>query len=310
MREILRAYALRLHEDDVAGIAAELAYRFLFAVFPFTLFMAALGSVAASAMRIQNPASQIVKALGTSLPSALTGTITQSLTTVVDHAQPGVATVGFLTAMFATTTGVLALTKALNRAFEIEETRGLVARWVRAIGLGVLGGAGILVAFLLIVGGSVMTAEAAASAGFGGPAWTVLGLLRWPVAFVILALGAAVVYRVAPNAIAPWRSCLLGGAAFAAGWLIATFGLAWYVSNAAHYGSTYGALGGVVVLMLWFYLTGLVLLAAGELTAMSVRLAEPSGAPAVRRESAPERAAEGVEAGAKGAIREGLPGDR
>lgn len=307
MHPTVRDYLQRLRRDDVAGIAAELAYRFLFAVFPFVLFTAAIGSVVASAMGIRNPAVEIVKALGTSLPSALTGTVTQSLTVVVDHAQPGLASAGLLTALLASTTGVLALSKALNRAFEVEETRGLAARWTRAIGLAILGGAGILLAFVLIVGGSVATAQAASKIGLGGAAWTVLGVIRWPLTFVLLALAAAALYRLAPNAVAPWRWCLLGGAAFAVGWLAATFALALYVSTAGRYGSTYGALGGVVVLMLWFYLTGLVLLAAGELTALAMRVAEPGAAPE-RPPSAPERAAEHVEAGAKRAVREGTAG--
>lgn len=307
MHPTVRLYAQRLRRDDVAGIAAELAYRFLFAVFPFVLFTAAIGSVVASALGIRNPAVEIVKALGTSLPSALTGTVTQSLTTVIDHAQPGLASAGFLTALFASTTGVLALTKALNRAFEVEETRGVASRWTRAVGLAILGGVGVLLAFVLIVGGSVATAQAASRIGLGGAAWTLLGIARWPVTFLVLALAAAALYRLAPNAAAPWRWCLVGGAAFAAGWLVATFALALYVSTAGRYGSTYGALGGVVVLMLWFYLTGLVLLAAGELTALAMRLAEPGAAPA-RRPSVPERAAEHVESGAKRAMRERTAG--
>lgn len=299
MRSTLQAFAGRLGRDDVAGIAAELAYRFLFAIFPFVLFMAAIGSVVAAVLGIRNPASDIVAAMGTNLPSALTGTVTQSLASVVDHARPGVASVGFVTALYATTTGVLALTKALNRAFEVDETRGFVARWVRAIGLAILGGAGTLLGFLLIVGGSLTTAEWASSIGLGSAAWTVLSLVRWPVAFILLALAAAVLYRLAPNAVAPWRSCVIGGVAFAVGWLLATFGLAFYVATAGQYGATYGALGGVVVLMLWFYLTGLVLLIGGELTAFTVRASAPERAAPVRRESPPERAAERVEEGAK-----------
>ena len=296
MQASLGAYFRRLSHDDVAGTSAEVAYRFLLATFPLLLFLGAVGSVLASAIGIRNPATEIVRVFGTSLPPAIAGMVTQSLATVVDHAQPGLAIVGFITALWAAAGGVLAITKALNRAFEVEETRGFAARWVRAIGLTVLGGGGILVVLLLIAEGSVTTGRLAGGAGLAS---IVMGLARWPVIVAVLVLASAAVLRMAPNAVPSWRWCLRGGVAFTAGWLVATLGLALYISTAGYYGSTYGVLGGVVVLMLWYYLTGLVLLAAGELAALGQRVAEPGRAPQVRREHGPERLADAAVAGAK-----------
>jgi len=94
-----------------------------------------------------------------------------------------------------------------------------------------------------------------------------IGLLRWPVVFVFLSIAVGVLYKLAPNVRVPFRWCLVGGALFSVGWILATalFGL--YVANFANYSNTYGALGGVIVLMLWFYISALILVAAAALVA-------------------------------------------
>ena len=93
--------------------------------------------------------------------------------------------------------------------------------------------------------------------------------------FALLVLAVSVVLRFGPNMAPSWKSTLAGGAIFALGWLVATFGFALYVSNFANYGATYGALAGVIVLMLWFYVTAMVLVGAGELVALITKRTEP-----------------------------------
>ena len=102
---------------------------------------------------------------------------------------------------------------------------------------------------------------------------------------VLVAFAVAVLLRFAPNVAVPFRWPLVGGFAFAIGWVVATAVFALYVANFASYSNTYGALGGVVVLMLWFYLTAVLLLLAAELTSLLAKDHAPEhGIEARRRE--------------------------
>lgn len=263
-------------EDDVLGLSAELAYRFLFAVFPFGIFLAALGAFVAQWIGIADPTEQILDALGDNLPPDVAQTIRPQLEAVIGQTQPGLLTFGAVGALWAATGGTNALIKAMNRAYEVEEGRPFIKKTAMAVGLTLLASAGILVSFVTIVGASVLTEQIAEEIGLSGDAFDLLTLLRWPVVFVLLAVAVGLLYRLAPNLRPPWRWCFAGGALFALGWLVATAGFAFYVANFSNYGNTYGALGGVIVLMLWFYLSAVVLVGAAELVAVALKELDPA----------------------------------
>ena len=270
-----KEFGKQFQEDDATGLAAELAYRWLFAVFPFGLFLAALGSFVASWMGIQNPGQQIVGALGDNLPAELAAGIQPELERVIGQQQPGLVSIGALLALWAATSGTMTVIKAMNRAYDVEETRSVVTRYGLGIGLTIGGALGLIVSFVTIVGGSLLTEQVASQLGLGATASTVIGIARWPVVLVLLIVAVSAVLRIGPNMTPSWRATLAGGFVFAVGWLIATVGFALYVSNFADYGATYGALAGVIVLMLWFFVTAVVLVAAGELVALLTKRFEP-----------------------------------
>jgi hypothetical protein len=174
--------------------------------------------------------------------------------------------------------------KAMNRAYGVEETRSVITRYGIGIGLTIGAAAGLLISFVTIVGGSLLTEQVAEQVGLGSGAWSIITIARWPAVFALLVLAVSVVLRFGPNMAPSWRSTLAGGAIFALGWLIATIGFALYVSNVANYGATYGALAGVIILMLWFYVTAMILVGAGELVALITKRTEPERL-AERRES-------------------------
>ena len=148
-------------------------------------------------------------------------------------------------------------------------------RYLVAVGLTILGAVGVITAFVTIVGGALLTQELAEAAGLRAEAFALLQLLRWPAVMALLVVAVAIVYRYATSIVVPWRWILVGAAVFALGWLVATAGLALYVTNVANYGATYGSLGGVIILMLWFYLTALTLVLGAEVTAALARERSP-----------------------------------
>jgi membrane protein len=100
-------------------------------------------------------------------------------------------------------------------------------------------------------------------------AWgDVLGLLRWPILAGIVILALAIVYRYAPDRAEPkWQWISWGSVAATALWILGSIGFTTYVSKVGSYDKTYGSLGGVIILLLWFYLTAYVILAGAELNA-------------------------------------------
>jgi membrane protein len=264
-----------IREHDVSGLAAEIAYRFLFAVFPFGLFVAALSGVAAGVLRIDDPSGKIIAGLGDNLPPSIAEAIQPELERLFASASNTVLWFGALAALWAATGGTNALVKGIHRAYGVPEQRPFLLRYAVAVGLTLLAAAGVIASFVTIVGGALITQELAEQFGLQAQAFTVLQLLRWPAVFVALTLAVAILYRYAPSIVIPWRWILIGAAAFTLGWLAATVALGWYAGNVADYGATYGSLGAVIVLMLWFYITSALLLVGAELTAALARERAP-----------------------------------
>ncbi len=274
MRAIVWRYVKQVFDDDVAGISAELAYRAMFATFPFAIFLVALSGFVASWLGIADPSARIINAIGRDLPADVVGPVKRQLDAALAHTHPELLSVGALVTFYAAASGANSLMKAMNRAFGLRETRPLVLRTVLAGVLTTVGGLAIVASFVAIVGGTLMTHQLVDQVGLR-PAWPWLVLLRWPVSFALLVLAVAALLRFAPALRTPWRWALLAATVFAVVWLAATYAFGLYVARFASYDATYGALAGVVVLMLWFYLSAFVLVCSAELAALLVRLRSP-----------------------------------
>lgn len=256
-----------IKEDDLSGLSAEIAYRFLFAVFPFGLFAAALGSFIATYFQIDNPADEVIRGLGDNLPESIADSLRPELERLLTSARPGLLSVGALAALWAATGGTNALVKGMHRAYDVAEVRPFLMRYAVAVGLTLLGAIGVVASFVTIVGGAMVTEEIARRMGLGPQSGAILGVLRWPGVFLVLTVAVSILYRYGPSVAVPWRWIVTGASAFAAGWLVATAGLGYYAGSVADYGATYGSLGAVIVLMLWFYVTAALLIGGAEVTA-------------------------------------------
>jgi membrane protein len=268
--DLSRAIVRTVHHayrDDVFGLAAELSYRFFLALFPFFIFLAALGSLITDALPVRNPAERIVDSLGTALPADVADVL-RSLLQHVMHTQPtGLLPLSVVATFWATASGFNCIFKALNRAYEVQETRPLWRRYLKGLGLTLLSGTLLLTAFVLAVSGQVFGRQLLDAAGAGGAWDSVLVAGRWLVTVLALVGGTTLLYRAAPNTRVSLPRTLPGTLLFAAGWTGGTFLFAFYLSDVATYDATYGTLGGAAILLIWFYFTSMVLLLGGELNA-------------------------------------------
>jgi membrane protein len=208
-----------------------------------------------------------VGALGDNLPPSIADAIRPELQRLLETGRPGLLAFGAIAALWAATGATNALSKGIHRAYDVRERRPFLFRYAVAIGLTFLAAVGFIAAFVTIVGGALATEQIAERVGLGPLAWSILGWLRWPAVFAVVTIAVAVLYRYAPSVVVPWRWIVAGAMTFTLGWLVATGALALYVENVADYGATYGSLGGVIVLMLWFYVTAALLVIGAEVTA-------------------------------------------
>lgn len=270
--------------DDLLGMASELAFQFFLALFPFMIFLASLGAFLATLLPVQDPTAAILASLGGALPRDASQLVSEELDRVIGERSAGLLSFGILGAVFFASGGVRALSSAMNRAYSVRETRPLWRQFAVALGLTLLAGGAILLAFTLFVVGELAGTALAAGVGLAGPFAEVVAWVRLPATIALLLLAVAALYRVAPNVQVPWRRSLPGAALFVFCWLAMTWVFGAYVANFGSYARTYGTLAGVVVLLMWFYLTSVLLLIGASLTEVLDRASVRSerAAPAVR----------------------------
>ena len=270
--------------DEVFGLAAELAYWFFLSLFPFFIFLAALGGFVASLPIVEDPTGRMVDVLSTYMPGEATRLVTPEIEQVVGTQAPGTLSLGLLFSLWVATSGANAIIRAMNRAYDVHETRPWWRRYLLALGITLVSGMVLTGAFVMFLGGQVFGAQVAGLLGVETAYGRVLDVANWFLVALLLFPGAMFLYRVAPNIHLRLVWLVPGALLFTVGWLLCTYGFALYVARFGAYGATYGALGGVAVLLVWFYLTAFVLLAGAELNAVIDAQIDPEELNAKRRE--------------------------
>jgi membrane protein len=273
-------------DDDLSGAAAELAYRFFLSLFPFFIFLAALGGLISDVFGVSNPTDKIMNELGSALPADASAVLRQQLEQVVESRDIGLLSFGIVGAIWAASSGFGSLMKAMNRTYEVKETRPIWKRYALAIGMTLLAGGAMLAAFVILVTGTVYGLKIAGEIGLDGALATLFTLARWPVVALFLLAAMAFLYWAAPNVDLPFRWITPGALVFAIVWLVMTYLFGLYVSNFGSYNATYGALGGVVILLIWLYLTSFIILLGSEINAVLAQEEVPEKLPNTPAEGA------------------------
>jgi membrane protein len=262
--------------DDMPTYAAALSYHGLFALFPFLIFLIALLGF----LQIPQFFDWVLEQAQTAMPADAYQRLQEVVTQIEGNRQGGLLSFGIVAALWGAASGVRALMKALNRAYDVEETR---ATWklyalsiVFTVGFAVL----LIAATALMLLGPQAIEWLADQAGLGGAFVTLWTWLRWPVAVILLMLTTALIYYVTPNVDQPFRFITPGAAIAVIVWILASIGFSIYVSNFANYSATYGSLGGVIVLIFYFYITAMVLLLGAEINAEVYQLKKGDPVPA------------------------------
>jgi membrane protein len=282
-RQALKRTRAELKQDRAGLISAGVAFYWFLAVFP--ALISAVGFLDLFNAGPQSIAS-IERAVRAALPGDAAKVIVEALrdtTSQREGASAAAAIVGVVLSLWSASAGMVAIQSGLDVAYDVESQRKFIKKRLYALGLilagGLLGGA----AATLIVAGEPI-GEWIQSRLFGGTVLLVLWtIVRWVLALGLLTLLIAVFYYFGPNRESPrWTWVTPGGVLATLGWVLASLAFSLYVSNFGPYAETYGSLAGVVVLVMWLYLTAMVVLVGGELNAELERqsnFSEPDTAP-------------------------------
>ena len=267
-----------LYSGDLLTHAAALSFYFLFALFPLLIFLVTLlGFFVDRGFDLR---SSLFGYLRRVVPSSAFVLINTTLDEISTNAGGARLSLGLLAALWFASLGIAALSESLNAMYGVRESRPWWRVRASAIGLTTALVILILAALLLIVYGGEIGAQTADYFDQGALFATLWTIFQVPVAVVFVLLAFAMVYYFAPDLYdQKWYWITPGSIIGVALWLIVSGVLRIYLRYADSYSVTYGSLGGVIILMLWFYVTGVAILLGGKMNAEIESAAARSGVP-------------------------------
>ena len=270
--ELLRRTAKDTQADNGLGLAAQLAYYFFLALFPTLLFLIALAGVFASEGMVR----QVVDMLSGAAPPDVINIIRDQLISLSQGNQGGILTFGVIAALWSSSAAMVALTDSLNRAYDVEESRPWWKQRLTAVLLTVGVALFILASFALVVFGPQLADAIAERVGLGAAFTWTWKILQWPIVFVLVVLGFGLIYYFAPDVDQDFVFLTPGSVLATVLWLFGSLAFRFYVVNFGSYNETYGAIGGIMILLLWLYISGLCVIAGAEMNA-EIEHASPHG---------------------------------
>lgn len=260
---ILKKTLREFSKDQCTDLAAALTYHAVLALFPALLALVSLLSIFGQGQSGSNALMGIVRQVAPGAASPLQGVITQ-----LSHSHAGgfALVIGLAGALWSASGYIGAFGRALNRVYEIEEGRPFYK--LRPMMLLITVVAVILaalVALSLVLTGPVARAVGSAI-GLGDTAVTIWNIAKWPVMLAVVIAVVAMLYYATPNIKQPKFQWISVGAIIAVlVWILASAGFGFYVANFSSYNKTYGSLAGVIVFLLWLWITNLALLFGAEI---------------------------------------------
>jgi membrane protein len=267
LRVIVKNTWNAMFADNLLGRSAELGFYFIFALFP-TLVSACsiLGLAARSAVHIYQ---HLLMYLWIVVPPGALGTVLQAFNQTTAAASSGKLTFGLVAALWSASVGFSAIQGSLNVVYRVQETRPYWKARLSAIGITF-----VLSIVITLMLASLLVADLLARLArlhiyhhfLAASASISLRTVGWLLATAFLSLLFALIYYFAPDVkVSQWHWLTPGSAVGILGWLLGSLGLRVYVHYINNYSATYGSLGTVIVLLTWFYLSGLMLLLGGEI---------------------------------------------
>ena len=270
--ELAKRTVNEIWADDLLNLAAQQAYYFFFALFPALLTFISL----ASFFPIENLTGQVVDLLGRFAPPDVITIITDQIKKISESGHGGILTFAFVLTIWSSSGALVSIISTLNTAYDITEGRPLWRVRLTAIALTIGMAFFIMLSMALVLVGPTLAEHLANTMHLGEAFKWTWWVLQWPLVFALVATGIGLVYYFAPDAVQDWLWITPGSVVATLLWVVVSLGLKFYIVQFGNYNETYGTLGGFIVLLTWFYLSGLAILIGAELNA-EIEHASPYG---------------------------------
>lgn len=263
-KQFLHDLNQEISDDNVFNGAAALGYYLTLAIFPAMILLMSLIPY----LPIERVDEAIMDLLGQALPPEAYDMVAGVVSEVTGERRGGLLSFGLLGTLWAASTGMYAIMQQLNITYDVKEERSFLRARATALLLSLMFALLVIGAFSLIVLGGVIQDWMGTRFGFSGALLAFFSVFRWVVIVLALLLGFAMIYRYAPNVEQKFRFVTPGSVLGVTLLILVSLGFAIYTSNFADYSATYGSIGAVIILMLWLYIAGLVILVGSEINAL------------------------------------------
>jgi membrane protein len=250
-------------KDNCDGHAAEIAFFFLFALFPCLLSLTTLLAY----LPVPDLFRVLLKIMGSFVPGDVLLMIEENLRTLVTVQQGGLLSFGILLSLWTASNAVISIQIALNQAYGTEEKRPYWKVRLVSVILVISFTFFIVVSLLLLIFGPLIGVWIASLAGLGNAFTNAWNILRWPVIIWLIMAALSALYRFAPAISLSWLETAPGAVAATGAWVVVSLVFSFYVNNFGSYNKTYGSIGAVIALLVWMYASAFVILIGGEINA-------------------------------------------
>lgn len=262
-RELVHQVAVHFRIDRVTDQSAQLSYYFFFAIFPLMLAVTALIGFFAEPGTFLHTA--IADYLSKILPGTASGMIETELRQISTRANAGKFSIGLLVAIWSASSGMSAIIDSLNISYEVKKRRPWWRQKLLAIALTLVVSVLLLVSLALVMYGGGFASTLAGRLGFGNFFTMVWDIAQWPILLASLTVAFSLIYYFAPNIKrSHWHWLMPGTVVGVALWVLVSIGLRLYIHFFNNYNVMYGSIGAIILLLLWFYLSGVALLVGAE----------------------------------------------
>ncbi|EDF4889192.1 YihY family inner membrane protein [Listeria monocytogenes] len=259
--QIGQTVSARVGRNDVSGNAAQLAYYMLFSIFPMLLIAATLLAY------LHIDKDSVFNMIKEFAPDQIMDFLEENLNNLLTQKNGGLLSIGIIATLWSASNGMNAVMKSLNKAYGVTNKRNYVVQRLLSMFFTLAMLATVGATLLLLVFGQQIGMFLINHLNFSEDFLSFWNNLRWTVTLIVIFVVFTFLYWVAPNRRSTLISVLSGALFSTIGWTVASLGFAYYVNNFGNYSATYGSIGVIIILMLWFYLTGIILMIGGELNA-------------------------------------------
>lgn len=253
----------RYKDDELTGMSAQITYYLILAFFPFLIFLINLLSFTSI------PSEVLTTSFNKLIPNEISLLVKNVVIQTLQNKSKTLLSIGMLGSLWATSQGVFAIMRGLNKAYDAEESRKFIkiniVALVSTIGLIAI----MLLSLIMIVFGEMIGSYAFNLVGAVDLFDILWSFLRYCVPSALMFITFSLIYKYLPNKKLKPKNIRIGAIFATLGWVSTSLVFSFYVNNFGHYEKVYGSLGGMIILIIWLYISTLVILIGGELNAIS-----------------------------------------